>query len=129
MVKMSKSKVTIFTLREKVLKRLRLLWWAICGRPIIYNLLFGEIQVNHNQNILLMDNRETWINRIEFLDELLVELLVSTRNHLREIKQWQLADDIRDRLSAVGITIMDRPGQTTFKYRGEMWRSKSMSKN
>lgn len=44
-----------------------------------------------------------------------IELLVDTRNLLREAKQWQLADTIRDGLSKLGITIEDRPQGTVWK--------------
>jgi len=44
-----------------------------------------------------------------------IELLVDTRNMLREAKQWQLADTIRDGLGKLGITIEDRPHGTVWK--------------
>jgi cysteinyl-tRNA synthetase len=39
-----------------------------------------------------------------------VDLLVETRRKLRDVKQWALADDIRNRLADLGVTIQDRPG-------------------
>jgi cysteinyl-tRNA synthetase len=39
-----------------------------------------------------------------------VSLLLDTRRKLRDVKQWALADEIRDRLSDLGITVEDKPG-------------------
>jgi cysteinyl-tRNA synthetase len=44
-----------------------------------------------------------------------IELLVSTRNRLREAKQFQLADEIRAKLGELGITLEDTPKGTTWK--------------
>ena len=45
-----------------------------------------------------------------------ISLLVSTRNDLRQNRQWQLADDIRKRLADLGVTLGDTPQGTTWKY-------------
>ncbi len=39
-----------------------------------------------------------------------VDLLLETRQKLREAKQWTLADEIRNRLDELGVKVMDRPG-------------------
>ncbi|MGI9149803.1 MAG: CysS/YqeB C-terminal domain-containing protein, partial [Chloroflexota bacterium] len=39
-----------------------------------------------------------------------VNLLVEVRRKLREIKQWALSDEIRDRLTLLGVSVEDRPG-------------------
>jgi cysteinyl-tRNA synthetase len=39
-----------------------------------------------------------------------VELLLQTRKKLRDIKQWGLADEIRNRLAGLGVTVEDVPG-------------------
>jgi cysteinyl-tRNA synthetase len=39
-----------------------------------------------------------------------VDLLLETRKKLRDIKQWALADEIRNRLGALGVTVEDVPG-------------------
>jgi cysteinyl-tRNA synthetase len=39
-----------------------------------------------------------------------VELLLETRRKLRDVKQWALADEIRDRLLSLGVTVEDKPG-------------------
>jgi len=47
--------------------------------------------------------------------EPLIDLLVEVRQQLREIKQWELADLIRDRLMDIGIVLEDSKGQTTWR--------------
>ena len=49
-----------------------------------------------------------------------VELLIDLRSRLRAAEEWALADDVRDRLAALGITLEDGPAGTT-------WRSGSPS--
>ena len=44
-----------------------------------------------------------------------IELLVETRQKLREAKQWKLADDIRDGLARLGVVLEDRPGGTVWR--------------
>jgi cysteinyl-tRNA synthetase len=39
-----------------------------------------------------------------------IELLLETRRELRDIKQWAMADEIRDRLNALGVIVEDKPG-------------------
>jgi cysteinyl-tRNA synthetase len=39
-----------------------------------------------------------------------VDLLVVTRRKLRDIKQWAMADEIRDELNALGVIVEDKPG-------------------
>ena len=43
-----------------------------------------------------------------------IELLIATRKRLREARQYQLADEIRDDLSKLGIILEDKPGATTW---------------
>ena len=45
-----------------------------------------------------------------------VELLLDVRRKLREVKQWSLADEIRNRLSDLGVQVEDRPDG------GSTWR-------
>ena len=45
-----------------------------------------------------------------------VELLVEVRNNLRAARQWTLADEVRDRLRALGVSIEDRPEGSIWKY-------------
>jgi cysteinyl-tRNA synthetase len=47
-----------------------------------------------------------------------VELLLGTRQRLREAKQWALADEIRNGLRDLGIAVEDRPD-------GAIWRASS----
>jgi cysteinyl-tRNA synthetase len=44
----------------------------------------------------------------------LVEVLIETRAALRAQKQWALADQIRDRIEAVGVQLKDGPTGTTW---------------
>jgi cysteinyl-tRNA synthetase len=39
-----------------------------------------------------------------------VDLLLEVRGKLRDIKQWGLADEVRDRLKALGVVVEDKPG-------------------
>jgi len=45
----------------------------------------------------------------------LIELLIETRKGLRTAKQWELADNVRNGLLALGITLEDKPSGTTWK--------------
>jgi cysteinyl-tRNA synthetase len=45
----------------------------------------------------------------------LLELLVDLRTRLRKEKNFALADEIRNRLAALGVTLEDRPGGTGWK--------------
>ena len=36
--------------------------------------------------------------------------LLESRRKLREAKQWALADEVRDRLGALGVIVEDKPG-------------------
>ncbi|MHB1296856.1 MAG: cysteine--tRNA ligase [Anaerolineae bacterium] len=47
----------------------------------------------------------------------LVELLVKTRTELRRAKQWALADQVRDQLTALGVELQDGPDGTTWQIR------------
>jgi cysteinyl-tRNA synthetase len=47
-----------------------------------------------------------------------IELLISLRNDLRQARQWQLADKIRDQLAASGIALEDTPKGTIWKRTG-----------
>ncbi|MFC2008320.1 cysteine--tRNA ligase [Chloroflexota bacterium] len=48
----------------------------------------------------------------------LIELLISTRDRLREAKQWQLADEIRGKLAELDIALEDTPKGTVWKRKG-----------
>ena len=45
----------------------------------------------------------------------LIQLLIQIRNELRQDKQWQLSDIIRNRLTELGITLEDTPKGTVWK--------------
>lgn len=44
-----------------------------------------------------------------------IEFLVEVRGQLRAGEQWELADEIRERLAALGITLEDGPTETTWR--------------
>jgi len=46
-----------------------------------------------------------------------IELLLSTRNKLRDAKQWQPADEIRAKLAELGIVLEDTPEGTIWKHK------------
>lgn len=46
-----------------------------------------------------------------------VELLIELRSQLRAANNWPLADEVRDRLSALGIILEDGPSGTTWRKR------------
>ncbi|HLA38039.1 MAG TPA: cysteine--tRNA ligase [Candidatus Brocadiales bacterium] len=50
-------------------------------------------------------------------EEALIQLLIETRNRLRQAKQWQLADELRGQLDKLGILLEDKP-------EGTQWRRK-----
>jgi cysteinyl-tRNA synthetase len=45
-----------------------------------------------------------------------IDLLVEVRDQLRAAKQWALADSIRDRLGALGVTVEDSPAGGTWRH-------------
>ena len=45
-----------------------------------------------------------------------VNLLVEIRSKLRSARQWALADEVRDELRTLGVTIEDRPEGSIWKY-------------
>jgi len=47
-----------------------------------------------------------------------IDLLVVVRARLRQAKQWQLADFIRDELAARGVVLEDSPQGTTWRFQG-----------
>mgnify|MGYP002153771590 CR=1 FL=1 len=48
----------------------------------------------------------------------LLDVLIEVRAKLREMKQWAIADRIRDRLAGLGITLQDGPEGTSWRYTG-----------
>jgi cysteinyl-tRNA synthetase len=61
--------------------------------------------------------RELGVSGGDFVANLapFVELLIDLRAKLRAAQQWTLADELRDRLDVLGITLEDRPGGTTWR--------------
>ncbi|HEY64272.1 MAG TPA: cysteine--tRNA ligase [Caldilineae bacterium] len=46
-----------------------------------------------------------------------IELLVDVRSRLRQAKQWELADFIRDRLGELGVVLEDTPHGTNWRFK------------
>ncbi len=44
-----------------------------------------------------------------------MQVLIDVRNELRKVRQWQLSDFIRSKLSEIGIALDDKPDGTTWK--------------
>lgn len=53
------------------------------------------------------------------LSEGLLDVLIELRAKLREAKQWAIADGIRDRLTALGVTLEDSAGKTSWRLAGK----------
>lgn len=53
--------------------------------------------------------------RLPVAVEPFIEALIAVRNDLRNAKQWQLADMVRDRLNELGITVEDTAKGTNWK--------------
>ncbi len=49
------------------------------------------------------------------MEEDLIKVLIDTRNELRAAKQWEQADNIRDRLSELGIIIEDKKEKVAWR--------------
>jgi cysteinyl-tRNA synthetase len=49
------------------------------------------------------------------LEEPLIELLIETRQRLREAQEWNWADEIRARMAELGIALEDRPEGTKWR--------------
>jgi cysteinyl-tRNA synthetase len=46
-----------------------------------------------------------------------IDLLVDLRRQLREQKQWELSDQLRDQLAALGVLLEDSKGGTTWRWK------------
>jgi cysteinyl-tRNA synthetase len=53
--------------------------------------------------------------RLPLEAEPFIQLLISTRDRLREAKQWQLADEIRAKLEELGVALEDTTKGTVWK--------------
>jgi cysteinyl-tRNA synthetase len=49
------------------------------------------------------------------MEDDLIKALVDTRNELRDSKQWELADNVRDRLGELGIIIEDKKDKAAWR--------------
>ena len=67
-------------------------------------------------SILGLTFEEKTVNSVDLAAKPFIDLLVSTRQQLREAKQYDLADTIRDELTNHGITIEDKPQGSEWQY-------------
>ena len=81
-----------------------------------------NININKSQNTLLdllnilgIDIKPESINPKQNIDTLKIEKLIKDRNEFRENKNYAKADEIRDQLDAMGITIYDSEDGTKWK--------------
>jgi cysteinyl-tRNA synthetase len=90
--------------------------------------LVREINRNREENMDVSEAQATLLELTSVLGFTLVEpslpeldaepligLLISLRNDMRQIKQWQLADKIRNQLIDLGVILEDTPQGTTWK--------------
>ena len=50
--------------------------------------------------------------------------LIKEREEMRRKKEWQRADEVRDKLKRLGATLEDTPSETIVRYKGTLWRYK-----
>ncbi len=67
-------------------------------------------------SILGLTFEDKTVNPVDLAAKPFIDLLVSTRQQLREAKQYDLADTIRDELTNHGITIEDKPQGSEWQY-------------
>ena len=67
-------------------------------------------------SILGLTFEDKTVNSVDLAAKPFIDLLVSTRQQLREAKQYGLADTIRDELTNHGITIEDKPQGSEWQY-------------
>jgi cysteinyl-tRNA synthetase len=82
------------------------------GKPVIDAGLVARIRDSVYQEL----NRVVTAESVQTAEEL-IEELISLRNQLRQDKEWQLADMVRNKLDEAGITLEDTPKGTVAKYR------------
>ena len=76
-----------------------------------------QLLISINQWRVTADLEEIPVNEIPDDAELIIELVASTRRVLRDKKQWQYADEIRDKLLELNIVLEDTPEGTVWKRR------------
>ncbi len=54
--------------------------------------------------------------------EVVIESWVKEREELRKAKQWNRADDVRDRFKQWDLTLEDTSQETILRYKGRIWR-------
>jgi cysteinyl-tRNA synthetase len=76
-------------------------------------LALGQSVIRELSGVLGLQLKE--VEREGFEATPFIQLLVDVRDELREIEQWELADSIRDRLAALGVSVEDLKGGTVWR--------------
>ena len=81
--------------------------------------LLMEVRDSLPEGDLRQAAHESRLTETEMQNSELVELLLEMRNQFREVEQWALADQIRDRLAEEGIVLEDGKQGTTWSFNGQ----------
>jgi len=79
----------------------------------------------HEGLVALTAGLDTAGGDLESVIEPFVDLLVQFREDLRDARQWELADRVRDRLAQLDIAIEDGRGQSSWHWRRDTHQQKS----
>ena len=71
--------------------------------------------IDAHRHIVGGDPQEWLAGDTEGLDDALIEQLITQRNSAREERDFARADEIRDQLTAMGITLEDIAGGTRWR--------------
>ena len=81
--------------------------------------LGGRLKSLGNMLGLLQDDPERFLQSADTahngVEREIIEAIVAERNHARAMKNWALADEKRDELKALGITLEDSPSGTRWR--------------
>jgi len=80
------------------------------------NAELAQNTLKHLGSILGLTFEDKTVNSNDIAAKPFIDLLVSTRQQLRDAKQYNLADMIRDELANHGITIEDQPQGSEWQY-------------
>ncbi len=91
----------------------------------VLGLTLKEVEERHRVDVtipvpigsILAEGIEPEIITNNGIDKDKVNALVKKREESRKAKQWQLADEIRDKLKELGITLEDTPQGTVWRYK------------
>ena len=67
------------------------------------------------EDLGLIDYKEAWDYQEKLFNEKEINLLIKKRNEARKSKDFDLADNIRKKLIAMGVEIKDQSNETIWK--------------